>query len=532
MTSSLLPISSRFPLIPVPSFSASQQLPSTRQPVAAQPRPMTAPRLTVVGPDFRPPAPDEKPDNEQPSAQGRPAAVGGAAPVASPAAPVVVLAGTAPSVVLAALVNQPDLPIPPAPNGGTWMVVRSGSVKRVRAYIPGHKQVETPTPGLRPPRRIEVELPSPVLNSITLACAPDAYVTDGAEIAPPADGLLLDGLTGSHGLVFAVPPAPFTPATLDFLGQAATRVDRIAFVLVSDADPVGRSTTISKLRGSLDALPQPLTEAPWYHLDDVAQLRQTLDGWVSATIAETDPTPTAAPTPAPPQPGECHRAPAVGTDDTGWRDALAGEIASRKITSVRRLRRAIADIRGRCLTALDLPAGCAALPHLLDRELHALSVTTTAMADADAAATAERVCAVLIEAAPAPCVRTRFLRAVGEAVEDTAQDAPPPRALLLTTTTAIAVVTGTAALDHLAAVRRAPPGGVSPPPLAIAVGSGCYRLWNGRTDAHTAGVAWLTRALAAVEAAFQREIERRLDDLARGIELVAAEAVDHGVLLV
>jgi hypothetical protein len=45
------------------------------------------------------------------------------------------------------------------------------------------------------------------------------------------------------------------------------------------------------------------------------------------------------------------------------------------------------------------------------------------------------------------------------------------------------------------------------------------------------GRAWLARVLLAVEVVVQRECDRRFDELVAGVAEVAADAVDHGVLL-
>jgi hypothetical protein len=77
------------------------------------------------------------------------------------------------------------------------------------------------------------------------------------------------------------------------------------------------------------------------------------------------------------------------------------------------------------------------------------------------------------------------------------------------------------------------------PPVAIGLTTSCYQMWQlkpvpgeaprepDRKDCRR----WLQQALRVVEGEFERELGQRYSDLQQALAIIAADAVDHGVLL-
>jgi hypothetical protein len=173
-----------------------------------------------------------------------------------------------------------------------------------------------------------------------------------------------------------------------------------------------------------------------------------------------------------------------------------------------------------------------ALPPLLDRELHALSVRLTRRLEADAAAATTGLCAELTGDVPEREVLASVFSAVRDAVESE-EDTRPPRVLLVTTTAGLAAVTGQAAVDILAVLR---PSTMPQPllaPIGVAVNPSCYDLWRRRDPTGSARChSWLERALRAVSTGVHDDLNQRYDELRQALGVIAADAVDHGVLLI
>ena len=225
--------------------------------------------------------------------------------------------------------------------------------------------------------------------------------------------------------------------------------------------------------------------------------------------------------------------PPVPADDQLWRAALDREVSGRRTAVARLITEAFAAVGARCAIELAAGRGCAGLPGQLDLELHALSVRIGRWLEEDAVGVTTAVGAALFGAAPQPPVLSRLQLAVRRAVEfDDTDDVPQPRALLVTVTAGVASVRGGAAVDNCSAtgLPATRPGMFAP--IGLAVNASCYRLWQQREPADVLRArAWLARVLLAVEAAVQRECDRRFDELVNAVAVVAADAVDHGVLL-
>jgi hypothetical protein len=220
----------------------------------------------------------------------------------------------------------------------------------------------------------------------------------------------------------------------------------------------------------------------------------------------------------------------------------------------------------RCVQELGSGQGCPELPYVLDRELHALSVRASRQLAVDASEVITHLFRALLdtpstdtpvpEAGSAPpeagsalpgadtplpeAIRARITAAARRTIDTLAtDDRELDRALLLTTTAGVAAASGTAALDSLAAVSLPEPPDRVLTPIGVGLTAGCYQLWLPKAVAGGAPKdaekqdcrRWLQRALRVVEVAVGVELARRYDDLHQALSIIAADAVDHGVLL-
>ena len=179
----------------------------------------------------------------------------------------------------------------------------------------------------------------------------------------------------------------------------------------------------------------------------------------------------------------------------------------------------------RCVQELGSGRGCAAVPHVLDRELLALSTRTNRLFDTAANALLHRVFGAILDSGPDPAVLARVRQAVRRCLDD---EGSQERTLQLTATSGVATTPGTGA-------GVAGPGefaGTVLPTVGIALTAGCYQMWQQRGSADKKECRrWLQQAIRAVEAELQRDLTRRFADLRRAVATVASDAVDHGVLL-
>src|SRR6185437_4918872 len=232
------------------------------------------------------------------------------------------------------------------------------------------------------------------------------------------------------------------------------------------------------------------------------------------------------------------RVPAEESGEERWTMLLDREIRNRRIAATQQLSIDLATIHVRCVQELGTGQGCPELPYVLDRALHGLSVRVTRQLEADTAAVIERVFTLLLDQPPTAAVLARIKAAARRTVDTLAEDEHArDRALLLTTTSAVATLTGPAATDGLSALGRPEPADRVLPGVGIALNASCYQMWQPRAGVAARGTEkkdcrrWLQQALRVVEVEMARELAGRFDDLRQALAIIAADAVDHGVLL-
>jgi len=180
------------------------------------------------------------------------------------------------SSLVNALVGVPGLsPVDAAVATCAFLELGYGGTPGAAAHVPGR---EEPVPlsvaqlrdwatmlgelpdGVRPPRRIEVTHPAPLLRYLSLVDTPGVGGLDAAHTA-----IALDAAARATALLFVVDAAaPLTRPELDFLVEAAKRVNVVVFALTKiDAYP-GWRTILDDNRTRLQALAPRFGSAPWY----------------------------------------------------------------------------------------------------------------------------------------------------------------------------------------------------------------------------------------------------------------------------
>lgn len=437
------------------------------------------------------------------------------------------------TALLNALIRRAE----PAPSGDVWLVYRHGERPETRAFVPGHREPRTvgglvpaqrdPRSGpSRPARRIEISHPAGLLKRVALVDTPGSGGLDAANAE-----IILDAAERGFGLLFVVDAAaPLSRADLDLLAVAVDRVERIAFVLTRIDQHDAWPEMLVANRALLASRGPGLVSAPWFPVSldpeavfGVAELRHELETWAEAR----------------PVPAGVAAATVSGAADA-WQELLDREIANRRLAAVQRVSIDLATIHVRCVQELGSGKGCPELPHVLDRELHALSVRTTRQLHIDTREAIQTVFTELLDTPPDGVVLARIAAAARRAVDSLREDdRDRDHALLLTATSAVATVAGATAVDNLSAVGGGEPADQVLPALGIALNASCYALWQPKTapggppkpadkkDCRR----WLQHALREIEVEVGQELGERYAGLRQALAIVGGDAVDHGVLL-
>jgi hypothetical protein len=470
----------------------------------------------------------------------------------------VVAAGPAASgrgAVLGALLgaNAPLLRVPP----GSFLVVDAGHESDGAAYVPGYRQPHRyrgdpvgAGPALaRPPRRVELTLPRPLLRHFSVVDTPDTATLGLAGVR-----VVLDAVGRGGALLFVISAEQtFSGTALDLLTEVAAGKVAVFFVVTPSADgtwatggqgelrvpaaggdPVPRvdpiSVTVGAHRAALLTAVPGLADAPWFALDpaaaDTAYLRRALVDWAGGEgLRRASRNPPVAP-------GATRTVPvAPDAHESDWEDRLERQVR----TSAHRVRQhlalELANIHLRCVREIVFGSGCSGLPDVLDREVHALSLVTVAECDAAVSRILDETATRVFGEPPEDGVRRRVVAAVREGLADHHAGRDLDRVLLITSTGGVATVTGPGAVTALPAYRGAT-GVALLPPVGVGLAGGCYQLWRNPGHADPAKArSWLQRALREVELELSREMIRRFEAVRSALTALMADAVDHGILL-
>lgn len=432
--------------------------------------------------------------------------------------------------VLAALLdNAPPLWVP----RGSFLGLHYAQVRTGAAYVPGLRSAREfrcepvgAGPALaRPPRRVELTLPDPLLRHFSIVDAPETGSLGAAGVRVVRDAVRRGG-----ALLFVVPSGrSFAPTELSLLAEVAGEA-AVFCVVTPGADGDWHPNALGAQQEALaSALPE-LTGVPWFTLDprtaDTAYLRRALVDWAS-----TEGLRRASEVP-PVVPGATRTVRvAAGARDSDWADKLDRQVRA----AAHRLRRQIAlemaTIHLRCVRELVSGTGCAGLPGGLDREVEALSLDVVAECDAGVDRILGDALTLVFGEPPDEGVRRRAAAAVGWGLADLPHARDLDRVLLVTADGTVETLPGLGAVAGLAAYPGGAAGAILPP-LGVGLAGGCYQYW--RNPAHadvTRARSWLQRAVREVEVELCREVTRRFTAIRDSLHGVLAEAVEHGTLL-
>ncbi|WP_406075405.1 hypothetical protein [Micromonospora sp. NBC_01638] len=442
---------------------------------------------------------------------------------------------------------------------GSWLVVRNAKVPTRAAFVPGYRlphsygaDRDAAGPALaRPPRRVELSVPEPLLRHFTLIDVPDT-----ATLGLAGDRVLLDAVGRAGALLFVIAAdQAFTAAELNLLAEVAPTSVEVVFAVTPGAagwapqtdgaaitEGAGASVpsagsgatemdaaavTVAAHRAALLAAVPALAGARWCPVDDAdsaADLRRALVGWSSREglqRASVDP---------PVLPGQ-HGRVAVAADPGDWSERLDRHTRSCAQRIRQHLALELANIHLRAVQEIVFGVGCAGLPDLLDREMAALSLLATAQCDQAVRGIMADVATRVLGAPPTEGVRRRIATAVQYGMADHRPGHELDKVLLITSTAGVAGLTGPGAIDALASYPTASRDEVLPP-VAVALSGGCWQQWRTPgNDDHSAARAWSQRAVREVELGLSREISRRFEVIRLSLGAVLSDAVDHGILL-
>jgi len=417
----------------------------------------------------------------------------------------VVVAGGGRGPLLDALLGRSG-PAPELP-ASSYLVVQPGLRVSAWAYVPGARlpqpyDLAGPKSGgfVRPPRRVELSLPDPLLRHFVLIRAPDMSTLDVA-----GSRVLLDVVRRAGALVHvAARDGTVTSAERDLL----TRVEESG----------------AKVFGTAHGDPAAFDVGP--DMADVASLRRALVEWAGAeALARASANP-------PMLPG------AVGTvrvasraHESGWAERLDRGCVAAAHTVRQRLAIELANVHLRGVQEIVFGVGSAGLPDALDREMHAVSLRAVAECDAAVDRILDDALTQVLGEIPAEGVRRRVALAVRRDVAGEGGASDPARVLLVTSTGGVATITGTGAVTALAVYREEADRAVLPP-LGVGLSGACYQYWAApdRADpGHTR--TWLQQAVRGVELELLSVVSRRFEAVRRSLGGLLTEAVDHGILL-
>ncbi|TDB74502.1 hypothetical protein [Micromonospora sp. KC723] len=461
-------------------------------------------------------------------------------------------AGAARREVLAALLGVPAgmLAVP----AGSTLLIRYARVATRAAYVPGYRQPHSygadqaaAGPALaRPPRRVELSLPQPLLRYFGVLDTPD---TDTLGVA--GGRVLLDAVGRGGALLFVIgADQAFGAAELHLLAEVARARVQVVFVVTpgaggwspvepvepveppppaGDAAPVDPAeVAVEAHRAALLAAVPALADARWFpvHRARHPDLRRALTGWAAGEGLRRG---SLQP---PVLPGAHGRVPIrPDVDAGGWSEWLERQTRTCARSIRQHLALELANTHLRVVQEIVFGVGCAGLPQLLDREMEALSLLATLQCDHAVRGIIDEATARVFGAPVAQGVRRRITAAVHWGLAEPSPGPNLARVLLVTSTAGVGDLTGAGAIDALAG-HPGPARAEVLPPVAVALSGGCWQHWRspGNDDQGSAR-SWAQRALREVELELSRELSRRFEAVRLSLGAVLSDALDHGILL-
>jgi Dynamin family len=506
------------------------------------------------------------------------------------------------SSLVNALVGVPDLsPVDVAVATSAYLELQYSAQAGARAWLPGQDEPvalslgdlrdwatllgDLPD-GVRPPRRVEVGHPAPLLRYLTLVDTPGTGGLDPAHAE-----VALDAVERASALLFvADASAPFAKPELDFLIEASKRVNLVVFALSKiDAYP-GWRTILADNRAQLQAHAPRFGTAPWFPVSArlaelaiaglsagptgglpreaaadlvresrIAELQHALvdlagkghllrqanvlrsirseivrlDLAVADRIRATDPDPAEV---AQARQDRAALAARKRTESRQWSLALHTETRRAQVDATRQLRTQITGVQEEFLGRIDKAKGdeLKALPEELDRALHALSVRLSADLEFRFRQVGEQVLTQVF----APHELQHVLRQLNATLRH-ALGAKPRRdgagadhVMIAMSSAGMAFMAGRGAIFGASALGAGSMVGagllVPMAGLGLGLAAGAFVLYRRRVQTDRAQARnWLREVLAEARAALSDEVMHRFTDLQYALTLALDDAIER-----
>ncbi|WP_213454721.1 dynamin family protein [Rhizomonospora bruguierae] len=497
------------------------------------------------------------------------------------------------SSLVNALIGVPGLsPVDAAVTTAAYLEFRHATTPDARAFVPGHPQpvplshadlrawgtTGGPLPdGMRPPRRIEVTHPAPLLEYLTLVDTPGA-----GGLEPAHTEVALDAVERATALLFvADASAPFGRPELDFLIEASKRVDAVVFALTKvDAYP-GWRTILDDNRAQLAGHAPRFARAPWYPVSArLAELAMTLPGGAAAELvaqsrvadlqhalidlagrghllqqanvlravrselvrldaAAGDRVRATDPDPAEADRARRERAAVAArkrTESRQWSLTLNTETQRARVEATSRLRTYVSGLQEELLARVDAARGdeLTTLPERVDRALHALSLRLSQDLEHRFQRVGERVLAQVFTRQELGVVLGRLNATLRHtlATRPRREGGGADNVLIAMSAGGVALMAGRGAMLGASALGASAliGGGLLIPVAGLGLGlaAGGFILYRRRaaSDRQQART-WLREVLAEARAALTDEVAHRFTDLQYALTLALDDAIER-----
>ncbi|WP_422769522.1 dynamin family protein [Plantactinospora sp. WMMC1484] len=497
------------------------------------------------------------------------------------------------SSLVNALVGVPDLsPVDVAVATACYLELVPGAEAAARAWVPGRadplplrlsqlRDWATPLGRLpddqRPPRRIEVTHPAPLLQYLSLVDTPG---TGGLD--PTHARIALDAAARATALLFVVDAAaPFAQPELDFLIEASKRVNLVVFALTkTDAYP-GWRTILADNRAQVQAHAPRFGSAPWFpvsarlaelartmpaeaagelvrqsriaelqhalvglagrgHLLRQANLLRTVrselvrhDLHLGDRLRATDPDPADL---ARIKQDRAALAARKRTESRQWSLALSTETQRARVEATGLLRGYVGGLQGEFLNRIDRARGddLKGLPQQVDEALHALSVRLSDDLEGRFRQVGERVLAEVFQPTELRFVLGRLNATLRHALASKPRrdGGGPDNMMIAMSAGSMAFLAGRSAMAGASALGAGAlvGGGLLIPfaGLGLGLAAGGFILYRRRvhTDRQQARI-WLREVVADARAALSDEITNRFTDLQYALTLALDDAIER-----
>lgn len=491
-----------------------------------------------------------------------------------------------------ALVGVPNLsPVDASVATSSYLEFVHGDQPAARAYIPGR---EDPLPlrledvrdygtllgtlpeGIRPPRRLEIIYPAPMLQYASLLDTPGVGGLDSlhAEVA-------LDAVERATALLFVVDAsAPFSKPELNFLVEASKRVNMVLFALTKiDAFP-GWRTILDDNRSLLRAHAPRFANSPFFPVSSrlaelalqmpaeaagelvkesrVAELQHGLISlaakgnalkqgnvlravrteFIRLDIGVGDRMKSADPDPKLLERLKEERGKVNSrkrSETKKWSLALSTETQRARVDAQARLRRYISKLQEDFTTNIEKGHKSKELPNEVDQALYAVSVRLSAELEQRFRVIGQRILASVFS----PQELTYVLRRLNAQLRHALASKPTKESagdssMVVMASMGSAVSMGRLSMQGAAAgasaLGAAAVGGVVVPVVGVGVGLaiGAFMMWKrkGAASKQQAKV-WLREVLGEARAGLSDEIATRFTDLQYALTLALDEAIER-----